>query len=55
MLPQQLEDVFEEYTEDDYYIFLTRVDHSTESLFLGIEIQVEDINDKGEILQKWTI
>ena len=55
MVPKELEDIFEEYSEDDYNLCITRVDYSTEKFVVDFLLEVEDINDKGPITQNWTV
>jgi hypothetical protein len=55
VLPKELEKIFEEFSEDDYILYITRVDYSTESFNVAFLLETEDIDDKGPIKQKWTI
>ena len=55
MLPKELDVIFEEYTEDDYNLYVTKADYSGDIFLIDFALDVQDINDKGEINQKWTI
>lgn len=55
MLPKELDEIFEEYTEDDYSLYVTKADYSGEVFLIDFALDVQDINDKGEINHKWTI
>ena len=55
MLPKELDDIFEEYTEDDYNLYVTKANYSGEIFLIDFALDVQDINEKGEISQKWTI
>jgi hypothetical protein len=55
VVPKELKDIFEEYSEDDYNLCITRVDYSTEKFIVDFLLAVENINDKGPITQNWTI
>jgi hypothetical protein len=54
VLPKELENIFEEYTEDDYSLFLIKATAEPEFSF-DFQLQVQDINQKGEISQTWTV
>lgn len=54
MLPQELERIFEEYTEDNYSFSVIKA--TTEQEFsLDFLLRIHDFNGKGEILQTWTV
>jgi hypothetical protein len=55
VLPKELDDIFEEYTEDDYNLYVTKADYSGDIFLIDFALDVQDINDKGEINQKWTV
>ena len=55
VLPKELEDIFEEYTEDDYSLYVTKAEYFTDKFLLDFSLDVQDINDKGSIYQEWTI
>ena len=55
MLPKELKDIFEEYTEDDYNLYVTKVDYSGDIFLIDFALDIQAINNKGEIHQKWTI
>jgi hypothetical protein len=55
VLPRDLTDIFEEYTEDDYNLYVTKAENSGDNFLIDFSIDVQDINDKGTISQKWTI
>lgn len=55
MLPKEIEEIFKEYSEDDYNLYITCVDYSTEKFTVSFSLDVDNINDKGVINQKWTI
>lgn len=55
MLPKELDDIFQEYSEDDFNLCITKVEYSTEDLIIDFLLDVQDINDKGKIIQEWTI
>jgi hypothetical protein len=54
VLPKELEDIFDEYEEDDFSLYVTRAEYGKE-FKLDFHLQVQDINDKGEISQMWTV
>jgi hypothetical protein len=55
VLPKELEDIFEEYTEDDYNLNVTKADYSGDNFLIDFALDVQDINEKGTISQRWTI
>jgi hypothetical protein len=55
VLPKELEEIFEEYSEDDYNLCITRVDYSTENFTVDFLLAVDNVDDKGAINQSWTI
>lgn len=55
VLPENIKRIFEDYTEDDYKLFVTGVDYVTDKFNLDFFLDVEGINDKDAILQNWTI
>lgn len=55
VLPKDLDNIFEEYTEDDYKLFVTRADYAADKFNLDFVLEVQDINDEGAVIQKWTI
>jgi len=54
VLPKELENIFEEYTEDDYSFFLSKANAEREFGF-DFQLQVQGINEKDEISQTWTV
>jgi len=55
VLPKELDDIFEEYTEDDYNLYVTKADCSGDNFLIDFVLDVQDINEKGTITQKWTV
>ena len=55
MLPKELDEIFEEYTEDDFNLYITKIDYSTDNFIFDFRLEVQDINDKGEINQTWSV
>ena len=55
MLPKELDDIFEEYTEDDYNLYVTKADYSGDIFLIDFGLDVQNINDKSEFKQKWTL
>lgn len=55
MLPRELEDIFKEYSEDDFNLCITKIDYSTDNFIVEFALDIQDLNEKGKILQKWTI
>lgn len=55
MLPKELEDIFEDYDKDDFNLYVTKVDYSGNHFIIDIALDVQNINDKGSITQRWTI
>lgn len=55
MLPKELNDILEEYAEDEYNLYVTKVDYSGDNLFIDFVLQVQNINHKGASIQRWTI
>jgi len=55
VLPKELDEIFEEYTEDDYNLYITKIDYSTDDFIFDFCLEVQDINDKGEINQTWSV
>jgi len=55
VLPKELEDIFNEFDEDDFDLYITRADYSGNSFLIDFALDVEDINERGGISQKWTI
>ena len=55
MLPKDLDDIFQEYSEDDFNLCITKVDYSTDNFIIDFLLDVQNINDKGSIIQEWTI
>jgi len=55
MLPKELEDIFEEYAEDDYNLYVTKADNSGDDFIIEFVLNVQNINDKGAITQRWKI
>ena len=55
MLPKELEDVFEQHTEDDYSLLVTGADYSSGDFELRFDLNIQDIDDKGAVRQEWVI
>ena len=55
MLPKDLDNIFEEYTEDDYKLFVTRADYAADKFNLDFVLEIQDINDEGAVFQKWAV
>lgn len=55
MLPKELDDLFDEYTSDDYLLYVTRVEDITDNFIIDFALDVQNINDKGAIFQRWRI
>ena len=55
MLPKKLEDIFSEFDEDDFNLYITKADYSGDNFLVDFELTVQDINERGGISQKWTI
>lgn len=55
MFPKELNDIFEEYTEDDYNLVVIKAEYSGNNFLLDFILDVQDIDDKGAITQQWTI
>lgn len=55
MLPRELNDIFEEYAEDEYSLYVTKAEYSGDKFIIDFALDVQDINEKGAISQKWTI
>ena len=55
MLPKELDNIFQEYSEDDFNLCITKVDYSTDNFIIDFLLDIQDINDKGAIIQEWTI
>lgn len=55
MLPKELDDIFQEYSKDDFNLCITKVDYSTNDFIIDFLLDIQDINDKGQIIQEWTI
>ena len=55
MLPKELEDIFSEFDEDDFDLYMTRADFSGDNFVIDFAFTVQDINERGGISQKWTI
>jgi hypothetical protein len=55
LLPKELNDIFQRYSEDDYNLCITKIDYSTENFVVDFLLDVQDINDKDQKKQEWTI
>jgi hypothetical protein len=55
VLPKELDDIFKEYSEDDFSLCITKLDYSTDNFIINFLLDVQNINDKGNIIQEWTI
>lgn len=55
MLPKELEDIFSEFDEDDFDLYISRADFSGDNFVIDFTLNVQDINERGGISQKWTI
>ena len=55
MLPKELVDIFQEYTKDDFNLFITKLDYSTDNFIIDFSLDIQNINDKEAIIQEWTI
>lgn len=55
MLPKELDDIFNEYNDDDFDLYVTKADNSGDSFIIDFELTVQDINEIGGISQKWAI
>ena len=55
MLPKELDDILQEYSEDDFNLCITKLDYSTGDFIIEFLLDVQDINEKGKIIQEWTI
>ena len=54
MLPIEIQRIFEEYDDSDYWMVLRSAAWG-EKLVIEFSIEVQNINDKGEIKQDWTV
>ena len=55
MLPKELDDIFQEYSEDDFNLCITKIDYATDDFIIDFSLDIQDINDKDAIIQEWTI
>jgi hypothetical protein len=55
VLPKELDDIFQEYSDDDFNLCITKVDYSTDNFVIDFLLDIQDINDKGRIIEEWTI
>ena len=55
MLPKEINAIFEEYSEDDYDLWVTKVDNSSDDFVFDFLLEVQNINDNGPITQEWSI
>ena len=55
MLPKELDDIFQEYSEDDFNLYITKIEYSTDNFNIDFLLDIQNINDKGKIIQEWTI
>jgi hypothetical protein len=55
LLPKELSDIFQEYSEDDYNLCITKIDYSTQNFIIDFVLDMLVINDKDKLKQEWTI
>lgn len=55
MIPKKLADIFTEFDEDDFDLYITRVDFSSDNFIIDFSIDVQNINQTGSIQQKWKV
>jgi len=55
VLPKELEDIFSEFDEDDFYLYITKADFSGENFIIEVALTVQNINERGGISRKWRI
>jgi hypothetical protein len=55
VLPTELDNIFQEYSENDIGLCITKVDYSTDNFIIDFLLEIQDINDKGQINLEWTI
>lgn len=55
MLPEELNEIFEEYAEDEYNLYITKFDYSEDNFVIDFVLHVQNINDMGAFRQNWTI
>jgi len=55
VLPKEINDIFEEYSEDEYSLYVTKVDYSGSNFIINFTLDVQNINDKGAFMQMWSI
>ena len=55
MLPKELSKIFEEYTEDDYDLYVVRIDYLGESVLFDFVLDLQDLNDNITTTQNWRI
>jgi hypothetical protein len=55
VLPKELDKIFNEFDEDDFELYITKADFSGDNFIIDFVLDVQDINDRGEISQNWSI
>jgi hypothetical protein len=55
MLPKEIIDIPEGYTEDDYNLYITSVDYSTNDLVFDITLEMDWFIDKEDIFKQWKV
>ena len=55
MLPEELQNIFNEFDEDYFSLYVTRASDSTDKFIIDFILTVQDINERGGMSQKWTI
>lgn len=47
VLPKKISDIPENYNEDDYNLYITKVDYSSKDVTIEIALDVEDVIEKN--------
>ena len=53
MLPKDLEDILDRFTEDDIYIYIKKIEHATTDFIIDITVEVRQYPES--IFQQWMI
>jgi hypothetical protein len=55
MIPKGIENIFEEYAEDEHNLYVTSVNYSDSNFSVDFVLNVQNINNKGSIIQTWRL
>lgn len=55
MLPGELQNIFDEFDEDDFSLHITSAGDATDKFLIEFILTVQDINERGGISQRWRI